>query len=106
MGCGRAREEEWKNGGEAQLAAASNWAEQVSTADQTHMQRGSKERAGHEQSSGAGEAARGGGGGQAGERLVTLQQPQPLCDRGAESASCHPFTGTHTLSLSHTLLQV
>ena len=30
--------------GEAQLAAASNWAEQVSMADQTHMQCGSKER--------------------------------------------------------------
>lgn len=33
-----------KNEGEAQLAAASNWAEQVSMADQTHMQCGSKER--------------------------------------------------------------
>lgn len=43
-GCGRAREEGWKNGGEAQLVAASNWAEQVSMADQTHMQCGSKER--------------------------------------------------------------
>lgn len=57
MGRGRAREEGWKNGGEAQLEAASNWAEQVSMADQTHMQRGSKERVGHKQSSRAGEAA-------------------------------------------------
>lgn len=45
-----------KNGGEAQLAAASNWAEQVSMADQTHMQCGSKEREGHKQSSRAGQA--------------------------------------------------
>lgn len=47
----------WKNGGEAQLAAASNWAEQVSMADQIHMQCGSKERGGHKRSSRAGEAA-------------------------------------------------
>lgn len=32
----------WEGGGEAQLAAASNWAEQVSMADQTRMQCGSK----------------------------------------------------------------
>lgn len=57
-GCGRAREKGWKNGGEAQLAAASNWAEQVSMADQTHMQRRSKEREGHKQSSRAGQAVR------------------------------------------------
>lgn len=63
VGCGRAREEGWKNGGEAQLAAASNWAEQVSMADQTHMQRGSKERVGHKQSSWAGQAAGVEGGG-------------------------------------------
>lgn len=37
-GTWQAREEGWKNGREAQLAAASNWAEQVSMADQTHMQ--------------------------------------------------------------------
>lgn len=43
-GRGKAREEGWKNGGEAQLAAASNWAEQVSMADQAHMQCRSKER--------------------------------------------------------------
>lgn len=55
-GCGRAREEGWKNGGEAQLAASSNWAEQVSMADETHMQCGSKEREGHKQSSRAGQA--------------------------------------------------
>lgn len=55
-GRGRAREEGWKNGGEAQLAAASNWAEQVSMAEQTHMRRGSKEREGHKQSSRAGKA--------------------------------------------------
>lgn len=41
-GRGRAWEEGWKYGGEAQLAAAPNWAEQVSMADQTHMQRGPK----------------------------------------------------------------
>jgi len=35
---GWAREEGWKNGWEAQLAAASNWPVQVSMADQTHMQ--------------------------------------------------------------------
>lgn len=56
-GRGRAREEGWKNGGEAQLAAGSNWAEQVSMADRTHMQRRSEEREGHKQSSGAGRAA-------------------------------------------------
>lgn len=52
----RGGNEEW---GEAQLAAASNWAEQVSMADQTHMQRGAKERGreGHKQSSRAGQAA-------------------------------------------------
>lgn len=65
-GRGRAREEGWKNGGEAQLAAASNWAEQVSMADQTHMQCGSKEREARKQSSRAGQAVgvveRGGGG--------------------------------------------
>lgn len=57
-GRGRAREEGWKNGGEAQLAAASNWAEQVSMADQTHMQCGSKEREARKQSSRAGQAVR------------------------------------------------
>lgn len=36
-----AREKEWRK---AQLAAAPNWTEQVSMADQIHMQRGSKER--------------------------------------------------------------
>lgn len=56
----RAREERWKNGGEAQLAAASNWVEQVSKADQTHMQCGSKEREGHKQSSRVGQAGDGG----------------------------------------------
>ncbi|XP_032364376.1 uncharacterized protein LOC116678740, partial [Etheostoma spectabile] len=56
VGRGWAREEGWKNGWEAQLAAASNWAEQVFMADQTHMQCGSKEREGHKQSSRAGQA--------------------------------------------------
>ena len=100
VGRGRAREEGWKNGGEAQLAAASNWAEQVSMADQTHMQRGSKERVGHKQSSRAGQAAgvEEGGGVQAGERPVTLQQSQPfLCVTGGrESQLSPPDRNTHT----------
>ncbi|KAK5853802.1 hypothetical protein PBY51_014928 [Eleginops maclovinus] len=54
-GRGRARDEGRKNGWEAQLVAASNWAEQVSMADQTRMQ-GSKEREGHKQSSRASQA--------------------------------------------------
>lgn len=56
-GHGRAREKGWRKRGEAQLAAASNWAEQVSMADQIHMQCGSKRRVGHKQSGKAGQAA-------------------------------------------------
>lgn len=47
--------------GEAQLAAASNWPEQVSMADQIHMRDSSKEREGHKQSSRACRAAGMGG---------------------------------------------
>ncbi|GLD68562.1 uncharacterized protein AKAME5_001987500 [Lates japonicus] len=93
-GRGRAREEGWKNGREAQLAAASNWAEQVSMADQTHMHCGSKERE-KATSKVAGQAGlqgwrRGVKGGQAGERLVTLQQSQLLCDRGQREPAVTP----------------
>lgn len=38
-----------RGGGEAQLVTASNWSEQDSMADQTHMWYGSKEREGHKQ---------------------------------------------------------
>lgn len=43
-GRGSAREKGRKNGGKAQLTAASNWAERVSMADQTHIQCSSEER--------------------------------------------------------------
>lgn len=74
-------------------------------ADQTHLQRRSKdgEGGGHKQSRHAGEG-RGRvevGGGQAGEGLVTLQHSQPLCDRGAESASCHPPLQEYTRTCVH-----
>ncbi|KAI4813302.1 hypothetical protein KUCAC02_024635 [Chaenocephalus aceratus] len=55
-GTARPEDEGRKNGWKAQLAAASNWAEQVSMADQSRMQHGSKEREGHKQSSRAGQA--------------------------------------------------
>lgn len=71
----------WRRG--AQLAAASNWAEQVSMADQTRMQHGSKA---ERPATGWRLGGRRGGvkraGGRAGERLVTLQSSQPLCVGG------------------------
>lgn len=96
VGRGRAREEGWKNGGEAQLAAASNWAEQVSMADQTHMQRGSKERVGHKQSSRAGEAA---GAEEVGRRARGWSHSSShslFVTGGRERQLSPPYRNTHT----------
>lgn len=87
---------EGKNGGEAQLAAASNWAEQVSMADQTHMQRGSKERVGHKQSSRAGEAA---GAEEVGRRARGWSHSSShslFVTGGRERQLSPPYRNTHT----------